>query len=286
MMQEGWLIYNKQDAEKNKTFIDWFIGEAYLQNLSLKLIFREELTIGIMNNERIIYKNGKRITQPDFAIVRTIEPLLNKHLEACGITAFNSSNVARICNNKALTHHYITDLSIPMVDTIYIKKELITATPPISYPFVIKDVLGRGGKQVYMIENYQEWLEGIEKYIENDIIIQRCDVQLGKDIRVFVVGKEIIGAVLRMSTNDFRANFKLGGSARWYELNDNETSMINKIINYFDFDMVGIDFLIGANGEMLFNEIEDVVGSRTLSSVSHINILREYVKHIKQKLSN
>lgn len=52
--------------------------------------------------------------------------------------------------------------------------------------------------------------------------MQPTAVQMGKDLRVFVVGKEIIGAVLRESTTDFRANFTLGGDARLYSLNDSE----------------------------------------------------------------
>jgi gamma-F420-2:alpha-L-glutamate ligase len=117
-----------------------------------------------------------------------------------------------------------------------------------------------------------------------DIIVQACNVQLGKDLRVFVVGEEIIGAVLRESSEDFRANFKLGGSARLYQLNETEEKMIRKIMHYFHFDMAGIDFLIGLDGELLFNEIEDVVGSRILSMVRGANILAAYVAHIKKRL--
>lgn len=102
---------------------------------------------------------------------------------------------------------------------------------------------------------------------------------------MFVVGKEIIGAVMRENSQDFRANFKLGGSARLYELQENELAIINKITSHFNFDMVGIDFLIDLDGELLFNEIEDVVGSRTLSAVSNVNILKKYIAHIKSEIN-
>ncbi|MDY0396883.1 hypothetical protein RWE15_24520 [Virgibacillus halophilus] len=116
------------------------------------------------------------------------------------------------------------------------------------------------------------------------IIQSSADVQPGRDIRVFVVGKKIIGAVLRKSDNDFRANFTLGGTAEWYELSQSEKETIQTIINHFDFGMVGIDFLIDHTGRLLFNEMEDVVGSRTLSEVSEVNILKEYIKLIKHSL--
>lgn len=284
MMHNGWLIYSKADAKKNKSFIDWFIEEAQQKDIALRLILREDLTIGIKNNKRTIYLRNKATKPPKLAIVRTIEPLLNLHLEACGSLVFNSSAISRICNNKALTHHYITDLCIPMVDTFFIRRENVQrAISPMSYPFVVKEVTGRGGKQVYFINSKQDWLDCVS-VISTDIIIQACNVQRGKDIRVFVVGLQIIGAVVRESKSDFRANFTLGGSARLYELNEKERATVNKIIAHFDFGMVGIDFLLGLDGELLFNEIEDVVGSRTWSKLSDINIVEKYVTYIKESV--
>ena len=282
-MKTGWLIYQEEDAIRNKAFIGWFIEEASLQELSLQLVHREDLTIGIMQNKQQALIHNEPVQLPDFAIVRTIEPLLNLHLEAKGVTVFNSSAVATICNDKALSHHHINQLGLPMVDTIYSKKELMQDIPSLDYPFIVKEVSGRGGKQVFYITNKQDWLT-CRKSIQGNIIMQPTAVQMGKDLRVFVVGKEIIGAVLRESTTDFRANFTLGGDARLYSLNDSEGKLIHKIIDHFDFGMVGIDFLIGHDGKLLFNEIEDVVGSRTLSACSDINILETYVGHIKQRI--
>lgn len=285
-MLTGWLIYNKIDAEKNKAYIDWFIYEANQQNILLTLVLREELVIGIIDNRRTIRLGREAVNPPDIVIIRTIEPLLSLHLESCGSTAFNSSTISHICNDKARTHHYIKDLGVPMVDTLFTKKEYVQSSfPPMPYPLVVKEVAGRGGKQVHLVNDKQEWSQCISA-ISTDIIIQTCNVQRGKDIRIFVIGKEIIAAVLRESSSDFRSNFTLGGSARLYVLSEKEIATIMKIITHFDFDMVGIDFLIGLDGELLFNEIEDIVGSRTLSKLSDINILQKYVTHIKLKLKN
>lgn len=284
-MKQGWLIYSKNDMNGNRSYINWFIEEAWFANLKLELILREELTVGIFNNERAVFLRGEA-TKPDFAVIRTIDPMLNMHLEAFGITVFNSSYIACICNDKALTHHHMNNLGIPMVNTIFIKKQHTTNQPPVPYPFVVKETDGRGGKQVYLIKNNQEWQECRNQTVANELILQSCDVQPGKDIRVFIIGNEIVGAVLRKNVKDFRANYKLGGSAYWYNLNVKERKMIQKITDHFSFDFAGIDFLIGTDGEILLNEIEDVVGSRTLSAVSNINTLQQYVTHIKNRLEN
>jgi glutathione synthase/RimK-type ligase-like ATP-grasp enzyme len=95
------------------------------------------------------------------------------------------------------------------------------------------------------------------------------------------VGKEIVGAVLRLSKDGkFKANFSLGGTAEPYTLNAEEREMVMRIADHFDFGMAGIDFIFDEKGGFLFNEIEDVAGSRTLSMTSGTDIVRLYLDHI------
>lgn len=283
-MENAWLIYNKQDANENISYIDWFIKEANTQDIALKLVLREDITTGIIGNKRTVLSNDKPAALPNFAIVRIVDPLLSLHLEELGIPVFNSAFISRLCNNKELTYHYVHDLDIQMVDTIFTNKQQLDKTKALDYPFVVKEATGRGGKQVYLIENEKDWCTCLPALSPHTIIVQSSDVMHGKDLRVFVIGNEIVGAVLRENSTDFRANFKLGGTATWYPLNKKETELVQTIIHHFQFDMVGIDFLISKDGTLLFNEIEDVVGSRTLSAVSNVNILQKYVTHIKKQL--
>lgn len=280
---DGWLIYSQADADKNKSYIKWFIEEATLQSINVKLVLREDLTIGIFNNKQIVLWKNSNIELPTFAIVRTIDSLLNEHLENLGIKTFNSAKVSHLSNHKMVTHYEINKLKIPMVNTLFIKKENLTKTLPMKLPFVVKEATGRGGEQVHFIQSESDYNQCLNLFKTSDLVIQSTNVELGRDLRVYILGKEIVGAVLRESTTDFRANFKLGGTATWYLLNEAQTKIINKIIYAYDFDLVGIDFLFDLNGNLLFNEIEDVVGSRMLSTVSNINLLEKYITHIKLK---
>ncbi|WP_337018651.1 hypothetical protein [Oceanobacillus massiliensis] len=283
-MKKGWLIYSIEDSFLNASYIAWFKEEAAKQFLELELVIREELTIGVKDNKKFANIHKEPSELPDFAVVRTIDPMLNLHLESMGIAVFNSSNIARICNDKALAHHHANLLQLPMVDTIYSKREHISDTPPLPYPFIVKEAGGRGGRRVFYIEDQISWLK-CQTNLQTNIIIQSCEVQLGKDLRVFIVGKEVVAAVLRESSTDIRANYKLGGSASLYPLNPTETALVQKLVDHFEFGMVGIDFLVGLDGQLLFNEIEDVVGSRTLSATSDINILEKYIRLIKTRIT-
>ncbi|MGM8364719.1 ATP-grasp domain-containing protein [Virgibacillus sp. W0181] len=285
MDYNGWLIYTEKDALENKSYIDWFIHEAKLQNISLTLILREELTFAFVKQNRLLMYNNKPIELPEFAVVRTIEPFIQMYLSELKVHVFNSCDIALLTNHKSWTYHEARKLNIPMVDTFFLTNGNNQQTPPLPYPFVVKDATGRGGKQVHYITGDKTWYSCLNSMQAKEVIVQACNVKLGQDVRVFVVGKEIIGAVLRINDRDFRANYKLGGAAVWYDLRTEDRIMIQRIVDHFDFDLVGIDFLIGQNEELLFNEIEDVVGSRILSAVSDINLLGKYVTHIKSRLS-
>lgn len=286
MNNKGWLIYSQADAHRNKSYIDWFILECEKQELELKLVLKEKIKIGIYKNNLMIQLSGSYLEPlPDFAVVRVIDPLLNLQLEKAGVLVFNSAETARIANDKALAHLYAASIGVPMLDTIFIKRGFLTDIPPMPFPFVIKQTNGRSGEQVRKVMDQQQWLHAKTRFFEHDTIIQNNTVIPGRDLRVFVIGKEIIAAVLRENNHDFRANISVGGKAHLYQLNEMEKSMINRVIAAFDFGLVGIDFLFDPDGNLLFNEIEDAVGSRSLSKISSINLLEHYTTFIKTKLT-
>ena len=67
-------------------------------------------------------------------------------------------------------------------------------------------------------------------------------------------------------------------------MEEDEKAIVEKIVDLFDFGLAGIDFIIGDNGALIFNEIEDVVGSRMLYSCSDINIVALYLEYIKKQI--
>lgn len=85
--QAGWLIYNREDALKNKGYIDWMLDEASKLDLDLHFHFREDLRIGHRFNKLYVEHEMQPISLPDFAIVRTIDPFLQSNLSNWGLLA-------------------------------------------------------------------------------------------------------------------------------------------------------------------------------------------------------
>lgn len=144
---------------------------------------------------------------------------------------------------------------------------------------VAKSRTGRGGEQVYLLENDED-LQKLQSTSQEGFIFQALASSPGKDLRVYVLGQEIVGAVLRKNDHSFKANYSLGGTAEAYTLNAEEVALVNSVVALFDFGLVGMDFLFDDHGSLLFNEIEDVVGCRTLCQTSDVNIVKLYLEFI------
>lgn len=278
----GWLIYSKDHYNINTPFARRFLDSGNNSKSSIKLIFKDELYYGIESKSLCLKYRNKNVSElPDFVINRTIDPLLSRHLEAMGIKVFNSSQIAEICNDKGRTYLEVSKLDIPMVDTLFADKDSLVKSGLIfDYPVVVKTTGGRGGKEVMLASSDVELINIAEKLPGQRFVVQKLSGNPGRDVRVFVVGKEIVGSVLRLSQSGFRANLSLGGTVEPYKLNEQEKSIVMKIVNHFNFGMVGIDFIFDEKGRFLFNEIEDVAGSRTLSMTSKTDIVKLYLDYI------
>ncbi len=288
----GWIIYHRENALYNQQYIRFYLEEGAKQGIDFRLLLVEDLEFGVQDGQWFIIHQKEILPKPDFVICRAIYPLLNKQLEYMWIPVFNNSFVSEICNDKAKTYQYLAQAGIKMVDSRFYRKSMLREViEQIETPTVIKSVDGHGGKQVFLLPGKPQLLsseykeEIIRKLSGSDVVVQPLTGTKNQDLRVYVIGKDIIAAVLRTAKEGFRSNFSLGGEVGLYTLKEAEIELVNKIINLFDFGLVGIDFIIGDEGELIFNEIEDVVGSRMLYQCSDINIVEKYLSFIKNRVS-
>ena len=283
----GWILYGRKEAEYNKHYITMYQEEGKKFDITFEVIIVEELEFGIRNNTWYIEYQGENVKLPKFVISRAIYPILSKQLECMKIPVFNGSEVARICNDKALTYQAVASLGIDIIDTTFCKQgKLRDGLSRRNMKTVVKTVDGHGGQQVYLVDPSDSLQvdEVVMDTCHHDTVLQPLVGTAHKDLRVYVIGDAIIAAILRKAKEGFKSNFSLGGDVSVYELNKEEREKVQLIIELVKPDMVGIDFIVGDNGELIFNEIEDVVGARMLYQCTDINLVKLYIEHILDHL--
>ena len=260
---KGWLIYDKQGAERNQWFITRLQSEAAALGMTLLLRIFD-------GNERFFEEES-----PNFAIVRSILPTVNARLENRGIKVFNNAETARVACDKWETYLLCKRLGIPVLDTALFSE--YTG----EYPRVIKSCNGHGGTEVFWANNRNE----AECFVQTDkrYIAQQPSDILGEDTRVYALGERIVAAVKRTSTTDFKSNFSLGGSVELVQPTKEQQEIVQALYKHLHFDFVGIDFLPYQDGIVL-NEIEDAAGTRMLYRCSDIDMAKVFIQYIKERI--
>ena len=265
----GLLIYEREGAERNAEYIK--LHKKHGEELGIRF------SVVICDEEELPQT-------ADFAIVRAMRPDITKILKSRGIPTFNNYHVSKICNDKALTYEYLSENGIPVIPWLSANRGDEPPEIP-SFPMVIKPRGGHGGKNVSIIRNDDEYKKARDEISPDGYVVQHLASDSSRDMRVYVLGSKIVGAVLRTASGDFRSNFSLGGKVSAAKLTPEEYELVERVCSLFDFDLVGIDIMYH-NDKPVINEIEDVVGSRMLYATHDIDIVKMYLEYILTKLSS
>lgn len=294
----GWIVYSSQENSISPHYIDLYVKACERYQMSAELGICDTACV---QSQAALQKVRKQIQQdaPSFVINRTRDCRISQLFEQMNIPVFNNSQTVRLGNDKALAYQYMADRSVPVMPVFQYDSD---KEPP-WYPAVIKSRSGHGGTQVYWIQDQAAWIQWREEHIfksrkadagftdsrkefENsaeNYIIQQASDEPGRDVRVYIVGNKITAAVLRTSDTDFRSNYCLGGTAALYTLTDKERKLAVQAVRGLEIGMAGIDFIFH-NGEMVFNEIEDMAGARALYALSDYDIADDYIRYIREKI--
>jgi ribosomal protein S6--L-glutamate ligase len=145
------------------------------------------------------------------------------------------------------------------------------------FPFVAKLVRSSMGNGVFLIKNKQDFMEYaeqasilyVQEYLEND----------GRDLRVCVVGDEIIGSYWRISQNgDFLHNIAQGGELCFDFIPQDVNNFVLNIAQKLNINHAGFDVLI-SNGKPYILEFNVLFGNQGLSQqgISIENKIYEYL---------
>ncbi|MCH5268426.1 MAG: hypothetical protein J1E62_08795 [Lachnospiraceae bacterium] len=171
---------------------------------------------------------------------------------------------------------------------------------------VVKTVDGHGGQEVFLIKDFMEKEEVQAISVEKNSLSQikkeiKCPAVLAgkkilcqpmidcdsRDIRVYILGGEVYHSVLRQGKGDFRSNYSMGGTVSEYFLSPEQYREVQDYIDCMGGEalaMAGIDFFLDRRGQLVFNEVEEMVGSRMLYACSDKDIVKDYVAWLAQIL--
>ena len=255
------ILYQKEDAVKNREYISLFSREFEMRGVEFSLSFADDI---------------EKINLPDLVINRARSLRAAYFFEERGVRVSNPSEICRLGNDKLAAFCAMKEKGIPVMHTS-------EHCSDIGFPCVIKTVDGHGGSEVFVASDENEKNLICEKLQGRKILFQEvCDTP-GRDLRIYIVGNRIIAGMMRSSDKDFRSNYSLGGKADRHELTKEEERLAMQVMEGLTIDHAAID-LIYHRDKPVFNELEDAAGSRMLYANTDIDIVRLYVEHLMRNI--
>lgn len=271
------LIHNRVRWEEKR-----IVKEANALNIDLELInldkawfdFHEKLDCETALQRSMSYFRGLHST----AI-----------LESNGVEVYESLNTAIICGNKLLTSLKLEKNNVPIPETriAFSKESALELLEDLGYPAVLKPIYGSWGRLVAAL-NDNETAKSILEDREfmgslYSVFYVQERIQKSREIRAFIIGKEVIAANYRYAPKgEWRTNVAIGSRVEPCEITGDIENISLAAAKAVQGKILSIDILESENG-LLVNEINSTPEFRGLSSVSKVNIPREILEFVEEE---
>jgi ribosomal protein S6--L-glutamate ligase len=116
--------------------------------------------------------------------------------------------------------------------------------------------------------------------------VQRVIEHEGCDVRVFVVGGRMLGAIERRAPDgQWRTNFTRGGSVRPFDLPKNWEQLALRAASAIGADYAGVDLLPSRDGQVFVLEVNGIPGWQGLQQATGLDVAGAIVDHLQYRVS-
>ena len=154
-------------------------------------------------------------------------------------------------------------------------------------PLVIKLLEGTQGLGVVLADNRNTAESMLEAFngLKARVIAQEFIKEAGgADIRVFVVGGMVVGAMKRQGKEgEFRSNLHRGGSANVIELTDQEENAALKAAKVLGLGIAGVDMLQSSRGPLIL-EVNSSPGLEGIERATGRDIANDIIKYMERNV--
>ena len=284
--------------------VNSFIGlEKFteLYRMLLDAAGKNDVSLKIRTTASLLSPVGELFTDepiPDFVLFWDKDVYLASRLENAGIRLFNSAKAVELCDNKALTAINLSKAGVKIPKTVIAPKTFdgvgynsldfaLKAADILGYPLVIKEVFGSFGAQVYLAQNKESLFDIIAHIGYKDFIMQEFTGRknVGRDVRINIVGGKAVASMLRYNDHDFRSNISNGGSMTAYNPSEKQIIAAEAACKALGLDFAGVDVLFGDDGTPVICEVNSSPHFRSTLDCTGVNLAEHIIRYISEALS-
>ncbi len=233
--------------------------------------------------DAVLPRIGASITYFGTAVVRQFEQMD----VFCGNSSVGITNSRdKLRSMQILSRHRI---GIPKTTFVRDKKDVLPAIKRVGgAPVIIKLLEGTQGIGVLLAESVkaaEAIIELLQSQKQNVLIQKFVSESKGRDIRAFVVGDRVVGAMRRIAQGqEFRSNVHRGGRAEPVDLDDTYRETAVRAAQIMGLRVAGVDLLEGKDGPQVM-EINSSPGLEGIEASTQLDIAGSIMDYISAQVN-
>ncbi len=250
-----------------------------LQKGSPNLIYRQRQ---LAEFDAVLPRIGSSITYFGTAVVRQFEQM---DVFCANSSAGISNSRDKLRSLQIFSRHQI---GIPATTFVREKKDVLPAIERVGgAPVIIKLIEGTQGIGVLLAESVKSAeaiIELLQAQKQNVLIQKFVAESKGKDIRAFVVGDEVVGAMRRVAQGqEFRSNVHRGGLTEKVDLDDRYRETAVRAAQIMGLRVAGVDMLEGKDGPQIL-EVNSSPGLEGIEKCTQLDIAGSVIDYIAARV--
>jgi len=205
-------------------------------------------------------------------------------LAASGVSVMNSAGAIERTVDKAYTSALLEQAGLPTPPTVVCEgtDEALTAFRTLG-DVIVKPLFGSMGLgMVRVADQDTAWrvFHAIEM-TRGVFYLQRTIEHEGRDVRAFVVGERVIGAIERRASG-WKTNVSRGGAASPFDLPEEWANLAVRAVKAVGAEYGGVDLVPSRDGSVYILEVNGIPGWRGLHYATGADAAGAIVDHFLQ----
>lgn len=215
-------------------------------------------------------------------------------LEAMGYRVVNSYKCQEVCGDKLKTTIALKKAGLPLPKTHLALScdAAMKSLEKLGYPSVTKPLIGSWGRLVSILNDpasakaILETRETLGDTIHKVYYLQEYVNHNSRDLRVFVVGDEVVAAMYRYTIpGDWRSNATIGGKTEVCNVTDEIEEIALRAARATFSEIAGVDLLEGDKG-LFLNEVNHNPGFQHIAATTKVDIAGKIIDYLKEACKN
>ena len=207
-------------------------------------------------------------------------------LENRGVRVVNSPRAIERSVDKFYTTTLLHDAGLLVPETVVCERvEDAMAAVRSMGDVVIKPIFGSLGHGMVRVSDPDVALRVVRALdqIRSVFYVQRAIDHSGRDLRVFVVGGRVLGAIERRApAGEWRTNVAIGGSATAVDISPEIEQVALRAAAAVGADYAGVDVVPARDGSLYVLEVNGIPGWEGLQQATGLDVAAAIVEHLER----